>query len=63
MTTLASTNAVSVSGTTATRSRAVLAVLTVIFGVSLYVGTGFAAPALLHNAAHDARHALGLPCH
>ena len=34
-----------------------------IFGVVLVVGAGFAGPQVLHNAAHDARHAMGFPCH
>jgi len=33
------------------------------FGLVLFVAAGFASPALLHNATHDTRHALGLPCH
>jgi cobalt transporter subunit CbtB len=32
-------------------------------GASLILATGFAGSAFLHNAAHDARHALGFPCH
>jgi cobalt transporter subunit CbtB len=34
-----------------------------VFGLVLFIGAGFAAPAVLHNATHDTRHALGLPCH
>lgn len=33
------------------------------FGLFLFIGTGFAAPSLIHNATHDTRHSLGLPCH
>jgi len=39
------------------------ALVAVAFGLVLFVGTGFAAPSLIHNATHDTRHALGLPCH
>jgi len=34
-----------------------LAALFVLYGV------GFAQPELLHNAAHDTRHAFSFPCH
>ena len=37
--------------------------LAVIFGVFMVFGTGFAQPTSMHNAAHDARHALAFPCH
>jgi cobalt transporter subunit CbtB len=32
-------------------------------GLVLVVGAGFAGSDVLHNAAHDARHAAGFPCH
>ncbi len=50
----------------AAQQRAALAlpaVLTVVFGLFLVWGTGFASPEILHNAAHDARHAMSFPCH
>jgi cobalt transporter subunit CbtB len=34
-----------------------------MFGVVLLAGAGFAGPEALHKAAHDARHAMGFPCH
>ncbi len=34
-----------------------------VLGVLLLYGVGFAQPDLLHNAAHDGRHAFGFPCH
>jgi len=37
--------------------------LALVFGVVLVAGAGFAGPEALHNAAHDARHAMGFPCH
>ena len=39
------------------------ALFAIIFGVFLIWGTGYANAGLLHNAAHDARHAIGFPCH
>jgi len=44
-------------------ARLVPALLAVMFGLVLFAGAGFASPDFLHNATHDARHALGLPCH
>lgn len=32
-------------------------------GLGLFLTVGFAWPSALHNATHDMRHALGLPCH
>lgn len=32
-------------------------------GLGLVLVAGFAWPSALHNATHDTRHALGLPCH
>ncbi len=34
-----------------------------VLGSSLVWLTGFAAPAQIHDAAHDTRHALSFPCH
>lgn len=34
-----------------------------VFGVGLVLTTGFAHSSVLHNAAHDTRHALSFPCH
>lgn len=42
------------------RSAALLAAL---FGLVLIWGVGFAHPSAIHNAAHDARHAIAFPCH
>ncbi|MEP0320859.1 CbtB domain-containing protein [Bauldia litoralis] len=44
-------------------SRILPAFAALVFGLGLYLGTGFAWPSALHNAAHDARHATGFPCH
>jgi cobalt transporter subunit CbtB len=34
-----------------------------ILGLALIFLVGFAQPSVLHNAAHDSRHALAFPCH
>ena len=39
------------------------AVLALVFGVFLILGTGFAGSETLHNAAHDSRHSFAFPCH
>ena len=44
-------------------SRAMPALLALLFGAFLIFGTGFAQSSTLHNAAHDGRHALAFPCH
>jgi len=43
--------------------RAVPAVLALLLGTFLITGIGFAHSETIHNAAHDARHAFGFPCH
>jgi cobalt transporter subunit CbtB len=35
----------------------------ILLGAFLVYGVGFAAPAAIHDAAHDARHAFTFPCH
>jgi cobalt transporter subunit CbtB len=32
-------------------------------GLFMVAGVGFAGPSVIHNAAHDTRHATGFPCH
>ncbi|KQQ80640.1 CbtB-domain containing protein [Aureimonas sp. Leaf324] len=39
------------------------AVLAFAAGAFLLWGAGFAGADALHDTAHDARHAMGLPCH
>ncbi len=34
-----------------------------LLGLGLLFGAGLAQPNVLHNAAHDSRHALSFPCH
>ena len=43
--------------------RAAPALAALAFGLMLFLLTGFAWPSALHNATHDTRHSLGLPCH
>lgn len=44
-------------------SRIAPALTALIIGLGLLFAAGFAWPSYLHNATHDTRHALGLPCH
>jgi cobalt transporter subunit CbtB len=44
-------------------ARAIPALVAFLFGLTLFVTAGFAWPSVIHNATHDTRHALGLPCH
>lgn len=37
--------------------------LSAFIGAFVVFGVGFAHSNVLHNAAHDSRHALGFPCH
>jgi cobalt transporter subunit CbtB len=39
------------------------AILAIVFGAFLVLGAGFVHSTTIHNAAHDARHALAFPCH
>ena len=43
------------------RAKAVLMAATL--GIGLIFVSGFASPELVHNAAHDWRHAHNFPCH
>jgi len=45
------------------QGRTAAVVVAVLLGVFLLWGVGFAQPDMLHNAAHDARHAFSFPCH
>lgn len=40
-----------------------IALLSAFIGAFVVFGVGFAHSNVLHNAAHDSRHALGFPCH
>lgn len=34
-----------------------------VFGLVMLYGVGFTTLGVVHNAAHDTRHAAGFPCH
>jgi cobalt transporter subunit CbtB len=34
-----------------------------LLGLVLLYGVGLSQPQVVHDAAHDARHAMGFPCH
>ena len=34
-----------------------------LMGFFILYSVGFASPEIIHNAAHDARHAMAFPCH
>ena len=44
-------------------ARVIPALAALCLGLTLFVTTGFAWPSTIHNATHDMRHSLGLPCH
>ncbi len=44
-------------------SRLSVASAVFLLGAAFVFVTGFAHPQALHDAAHDARHALSFPCH
>jgi len=59
-----STTATVAQGTIATpQIRIAVAAAGFLIGLCLFVTTGFAWPSAIHNATHDTRHSLGLPCH
>ncbi|MDP6353015.1 MAG: CbtB domain-containing protein [Alphaproteobacteria bacterium] len=39
------------------------ALIAALLGIFFLFGVGFASPMVIHNAAHDARHAFSFPCH
>ena len=61
MSTLATTTAIS-APTVGVRALVQLAAALFLGAVIIY-GAGFANMAAAHNAAHDARHSQGFPCH
>ncbi|MCB1971764.1 MAG: CbtB-domain containing protein [Geminicoccaceae bacterium] len=61
MTTIPASSALSAASGRAAALPAILAAL--MLGIVVLYGAGFAGADVLHNAAHDTRHALGYPCH
>lgn len=45
------------------QARFAIAAFALALGAFLVWGAGFASADALHDTAHDARHAMGLPCH
>lgn len=39
------------------------ACLAALLGLGLFAAVAFAQPATIHNAAHDSRHGIAVPCH
>ncbi|MBV28191.1 MAG: cobalt transporter subunit [Rhodospirillaceae bacterium] len=44
-------------------AKAVPVLVAALLGVFILYGVGFASSQVLHNAAHDGRHAFAFPCH
>ena len=44
-------------------SARVSGIVAATLGMALFLAAGFAWPEVMHNATHDVRHSLGLPCH
>ena len=45
------------------RKTLLAASLAIMLGMAILYAAGLAQPTALHDTAHDARHAAGLPCH
>jgi len=57
-------SAIAIQPVDVTRQRAVAsAIFAMVLGLFLVFGAGLAQPDVLHNAAHDTRHAFAFPCH
>jgi cobalt transporter subunit CbtB len=56
-------NATTTFSQTTASTRIGVAALVFLMGAVLVFGAGFASPQALHDAAHDARHAMSYPCH
>ncbi|MCF6272079.1 MAG: CbtB-domain containing protein [Rhodobacteraceae bacterium] len=68
MTTMSTTTATTTATTAAqadNRSEISLRsiILTATFGLGIMFAAGFAQSAVIHDAQHDTRHAIGFPCH
>ena len=51
------------ANTTAVRTHSLAFVLAFSLGVALLTVSGMAQATVLHDAAHDQRHAMAFPCH
>lgn len=52
----------SIAGLSA-QERAVTGIIAALLGMFMLYGVAFAHSDILHNAAHDTRHAITAPCH
>jgi cobalt transporter subunit CbtB len=52
-----------IRGQTVSHSDAVAAIFAALLGAFVIWGVGFSHIDIVHNAAHDARHSAGFPCH
>lgn len=46
-----------------TQERLAIGAMALLLGTFMLLGIGFAHSEVVHNAAHDTRHALTFPCH
>lgn len=46
-----------------TQERLAIGAMALLLGTFMVLGIGFAQSEVVHNAAHDTRHALTFPCH
>lgn len=60
---LTQSQSVSPSVSLGIQERIKVAAAALALGLVLLGGVGFAGASVLHNAAHDTRHAVGFPCH
>jgi cobalt transporter subunit CbtB len=60
---MGSSSLTTVGSLTGRKSAVVPVVAAILLGVFLIYGTGFAGSHVIHEAAHDARHAFPFPCH
>lgn len=51
------------SATVSLQQHVVIAMSALLLGSFLVFGVGFAHSEMMHNAAHDGRHAFAFPCH
>jgi len=64
MVTIATSSSAQAGAPPVARRSAVAAALgAAVLGVVILFGLGFSHISVAHNAAHDARHAAGFPCH
>lgn len=60
---LAFDNTVPVTRSLTLQQRTATGVVALLLGTFILLGVGFAHSDVLHNAAHDTRHAFTFPCH